>query len=186
MFNLGKLSKMVSRNLPAFNYERIANNMPMIQQLASFSELVHQPKAYIARTPQAKNKKVKEKTSAPAFSDEKSAKLSKAEEEAETKRKKMEARGRAQAKGPIIPPRNQTANFETKFDDKRFEEEAEKIKKRGLFMLDEERAPSKEAKPKEPVKWIEPVKATKTLNDIVRKETPSLKRKVGIKMIHGF
>lgn len=123
--------------------------------------------------------KNKERVSAPAFSDEKVGKISKAEDEAESKKKKQEDHKAKVEKATrkIVPPRTQSSVFEAKAEQAWIDKEIEKAKKKGYNLIDEER-PAKPADPKVKT-WPAVQEIVKTLNDVTRKETPSLRRKVG-------
>lgn len=182
MFSLGKLSRYLpstGKLLQPTNTFGITLSSYTNNYILSLVHTSHQP---FGRAPIPNKQKNKEKVSAPAYSDEKVGKTSKAEEEAENKKRKAEEHRlkMERATRKVIPVRTQTPVFEAKFTPARIEYELEKAKKKGYLFLDEEYHPEIEKKSAEtPKKLAEtPKKAYREINDVVRKETPSLKRKV--------
>lgn len=178
MLNISRLSKIFQKSGALLSNGSLYNNPLSGYTMPIFNSLVHKNAEYFGRAKIPKSEKKKEKTSAPAFSDDKAAKLSKAEEEAEAKKKKAEEeKAKAKKEKHTLPIRSQLPVFEAKFDAKRLEEEADRIKKKGLFLIEEEDLNYKFTEPalKE---WPQQEIVPRTINDVVRKETPSLKRKV--------
>jgi hypothetical protein len=147
-----------------------------------FQSLVYKSQESFGRASIPKKEKKKEKISAPAYSDEKVGKTSKAEEEAENKKKKAEEHKAKleRANRKVVPIKTHSPVYENKFSKARIEHEIERTKKKGYLFFDEDFTP-KDKKPetKAPAVVTETKKAYRDLNEVVRKETPSLKRKVG-------
>jgi len=189
MFNLGKLTKLfyTFRNIPQATNASKGHILP---STACVSLLDINKQFFAGRPKQHKDFSKKEVVKSLAMSDEKSAKLSKAEEEAEMKRKKMEAERakRKAAEGPEAPVKEQLTNFEAKITKKKLEVLVERMKKERLGLPeDAELEPKaktkfrserviKEKKEKVEKEW--PEKEVFTLNSYKKRERPSLRRKV--------
>lgn len=185
MLNINKFRGIISRaaNLSLLN-DGLANKVFNFNG-AYINSLVYTSFQPFGRAKIPNKQKNKERVSAPAFSDEKVGKISKAEEEAENKKKKQDDHKAKSEKATrkVVLPRTQLSNFEAKADQAFIEREVEKAKKKGYVLLDDERPP-KPADPK--VKsWPVTQEIVRTLNDVERKETPSLKRKVGIVVLES-
>lgn len=185
MFNLGKLTKVfyTFRNIPA-----CSNALkPTFLAPMTHMSLLDINKQYFGIKPKkTPPRKIKEKTKSAALTDEKAAKLSKAEEEAEIKRKKMEAE-RAKLdrhKRPESPIKTQDDTLERKITNKGLLILQEKLRRQRLGLDDDEEVPQQA----ETSKVVEegkgrqvkiPALSRFTPNTRQRKERPSLRRKVG-------
>ena len=142
---------------------------------------------FAGRPKQPKTGRTKEVVKSAALSDEKSAKLSKAEEEAEAKKKKMEAeRARLQAlKAPELPMKTHDITLESRIGKVQLKQMVEKIRRERLGIpedvaLELEKKPKKVQTTGEKVIKQEIVSQSQlTLNTIPKRERPSLRNKVG-------
>jgi len=189
MFNLGKLTKLfyTCRNIPVASNAGKGHILPATSCVSLFDM---NKQFFAGRPKQHKDFSKKEVVKSLAMSDEKSGKISKVEEEAEMKRKKLEAE-RAKRKaleGPEAPIKDQLLNSEAKITKKTLEKLVEKMKKERLGLPeDAELEPKPKAKfrgekiervKKEKVVREFPEKEIMTLNTYKKRERPSLRRKV--------
>lgn len=183
MFNLGKLTKLfyTFRGIPLSNNGLKA---PLFSLSENMSLYDINRQYFAGRPRQQKVNKDKEITKSLALSDEKSAKLSKAEEEAEQKKKKMEAeKARKEAnKAPEQPIRTQDISLEQKISAKKLKILVERMQRERLG-LDPDAVKTTSTKPRTPRVRKEkkpPVeKPVVTLNTATRRQRPSLRNKVG-------
>jgi len=189
MFNLGKLTKLsyTFRNIPQALNASKGHILPSSSCISLFDI---NKQFFAGRPKQHKDFSKKEVVKSLAMSDEKSAKLSKAEEEAEMKRKKLEAERakRKAAEGPEAPIKDQLSNSEAKITKKKLEVMVERMKKERLGLPeDAELEPKPKTKfrgerkireKKEKVEKEWPEKEIMTLNTYKKRERPALRHKV--------
>jgi len=191
MFNLGKLTKLfyTFRNIPA-----CSNALkPTFLAPMSHMSLLDVNKQYFGIKPKkTPPRKIKEKTKSAALTDEKAAKMSKAEEEAEAKRKRMEAE-RAKLdkhKKPESHVRTQDYTLEQKITDKGLLILQEKLRRQRLGLDDDEEIPEGGAKVVEEETQGRKVRyrpiSRFTPNNMPRKEKPSLRNKVSKEVFVDF
>ena len=188
MFNLSKLTKL-------FYTSRKISLVSNVLQPSHFGPMANLSLTDINKQYFAGRKKLKkdfskkEVTKSLALSDEKSAKLSKAEEEADAKRKKLEAERAKQSKlrGEVSPLKSQKIDHDSYITSSKLKKLIEEAKRKRLGLTEEveEEKPKKEKADKAPKekkeKGDEPEPII-TLNSAVKRDTPSLHKKVSKKL----